>query len=135
MTDVNNEEVRTYKLTSKAVINNELKDADAITITKVAADHIRRYIEQRGAGIGIKVAIKEVGCSGMMYVVDFIDQVNDSDYRFPIDNTISIYVDQVSFVYLKGTEIDYVRKGLNENFEFYNPNSKSTCGCGESFTI
>lgn len=133
--DAKNEAERTYKFATEALANNELKDADAITITKAAADHIQRHIKQRGAGIGIKVGIKEVGCSGMMYVVDFIDQVNDSDYRFPIDNAVSVYVDQDSFIYLKGTKIDYVRKGLSENFEFYNPNSKSTCGCGESFTM
>jgi len=133
--DAKKEIRRVSELPTVSVDMDEHKDADAITVTKDAANHIREQIKKRGTGIGVKVGVKEVGCSGMMYVVDFIDDADNSDFMFPIDNAISIYVDQNSFTYLKGTRMDYVRKGLNENFEFYNPNSKSTCGCGESFTV
>jgi len=78
--------------------------------------------------------VKTTGCSGMAYVLEFVDQLNEEDEVFET-NTVKIIIDPKSLVYLDGTELDFVKEGLNEGFQFNNPNVKDECGCGESFTV
>ncbi|WP_404408695.1 iron-sulfur cluster assembly protein IscA [Pseudidiomarina marina] len=106
----------------------------AITITEAAAQRARSFLEQRGKGVGIRLGVKTTGCSGLAYVMEFVDEVDDTDTVIE-DKGVSIIIDGKSLVYLDGTEIDFVKEGLNEGFEFRNPNAKGECGCGESFNV
>lgn len=106
----------------------------AITLTDAAANHVTNYIRQRGFGLGIRVGVQTTGCSGLAYVLEFVDEANDEDETFTSQG-VTLFVDPKSLVYLEGVELDYVKQGLNEGFEFQNPNAKGECGCGESFTI
>jgi iron-sulfur cluster assembly protein len=105
-----------------------------ITITQSASDHIFDYLKQRGKGVGIRVGVKTTGCSGFAYVVEPVDEKQEWDNVFK-DKGIDIYVDSKSLIYIDGSEMDYVTKGLNTGIEFKNPNIKAECGCGESFTV
>jgi len=84
--------------------------------------------------VGIRLGVTTTGCSGLAYLIEFVDELNPDDSVFEQDG-VSVIVDQKSLVYLDGTEVDFVREGLNEGFEFKNPNQKGECGCGESFTV
>ncbi len=106
----------------------------AITMSKPAAEHVASQLESRGKGLGIRVGVTTTGCSGMAYVLEFVDELEDSDKVFE-DHGIKIVVDPKSLVYIDGTEMDFVKSGVNEGFEFRNPNVKGECGCGESFSI
>jgi iron-sulfur cluster assembly protein len=106
----------------------------AITLTSAAADRVRSFIDKRGAGVGLRLAVKTTGCSGMAYVMEFADQVETDDVIFE-DQGVKILVNPKSLVYLDGTELDYAKEGLNEGFRFNNPNVKDMCGCGESFNV
>ncbi len=105
----------------------------AVSITESAANHVSRQLADRGRGLGIRVGVTTTGCSGMAYVLEFADQVDDGDRVFE-DRGVKIVVDPKSLLYIDGTEMDFVRQGINEGFEFRNPNVKGECGCGESFT-
>lgn len=106
----------------------------AMTLTDRAADRIQTFLTQRGKGVGLRLGVKTSGCSGMAYVLEFADTINDEDTVFE-DKGVKILVDRKSLVYLDGTELDFVKEGLNEGFKFNNPNISSECGCGESFNI
>lgn len=106
----------------------------SITLTQSAADRISGFLENRGKGVGLRLGVKTSGCSGMAYVIEFADDVEDADEVFE-DKGVRILVDPKSLVYLDGTELDYGKEGLNEGFKFNNPNVKDNCGCGESFTV
>lgn len=106
----------------------------AITMTDAAVTHVSKFLEGRGKGAGIRVAVRTTGCSGMGYVLEFADDVNDEDEVFETSG-IRVIVDPKSLVYLDGTELDFVKEGLNEGFKFNNPNARSECGCGESFSV
>lgn len=106
----------------------------AVTLTDTAADRIKKFLENRGKGVGLRLGVKTSGCSGMAYVIEFVDEIDESDQVFE-DHGIKVIIDQKSMVYLDGTELDFKRDGLNEGFEFNNPNVKDSCGCGESFTV
>ncbi len=106
----------------------------AITITTAAADHVRSYLEKRGKGVGVRFGVRTSGCSGMAYVLEFVDEADAADLVFE-DHGVKIFVDSKSLVYVDGTELDFGREGLNEGFRFNNPNVKDSCGCGESFNI
>jgi len=106
-----------------------------ITLTERAASYIRLYLTERGYGIGIRVKVQTTGCSGLMYVMEPVDFEPEPDDTEFICDCVLVYVDPKSLIYLAGTEIDYVKKGLNEGFEFKNPNVSSECGCGESFSV
>lgn len=107
-----------------------------ITVTDTAKQKIKQLLEKRGTGIGIRVGVKTTGCSGLAYTLEFVDQ-----YEAEIGVTnfaqseFAVLVDQKSLVYIDGLNIDWVKKGLNEGFEFINPNEKDRCGCGESFRV
>ena len=105
-----------------------------ITLTEVAADRVKAFLENRGKGEGLRLGVKTTGCSGMAYVLEFVDEVEDTDQVFE-SNGVKIIVDPKSLVYIDGTELDYGKEGLNEGFKFNNPNVKDECGCGESFTV
>ena len=106
----------------------------AVSLTEKAAEHVAEYLAQRGKGVGIRLAVKTTGCSGLMYVLEPVDAVQPEDKKF-VSRGLDVYIDPKSLVYVDGTEMDYVKKGLNEGFEFKNPNVQGECGCGESFTV
>jgi len=106
----------------------------AISLTAAAAERVQHFLDNRGSGIGLRLGVKTTGCSGMAYVLEFVDSVNDEDAVFEMTG-IKIIVDPKSLIYLDGTELDYAKEGLNEGFQFNNPNVADTCGCGESFTV
>ena len=105
-----------------------------ITLTDAAASRVRNFIDNRGKGIGLRLAVRTTGCSGMAYVLEFADEVEDGDVVFE-DNDVKVVIDRKSLVYLDGTELDFGKEGLNEGFKFNNPNVKDECGCGESFNV
>jgi iron-sulfur cluster assembly protein len=105
-----------------------------INITQVAADKIKKSITARGRGVGIKIGVKTSGCSGMSYVLEFVDSPTADDMQFESYGA-TVFVDNKSLVYLDGLTVDWLKKGLNEGFEFINPNATGECGCGESFTV
>jgi len=105
-----------------------------ITMTEPAAQRVQAFLENRGSGIGLRLGVKTMGCSGMSYVIEFVDDINDDDEVFE-SSGIKVIVDKKSLVYIDGTELDYAKEGLNEGFKFNNPNEKDACGCGESFTV
>ena len=105
-----------------------------ITVTSKAADKIRNQLERRGTGFGVRVGVKTNGCSGLAYVLEYVDAPADQDMSF-VSNGVHIFVDPKSLAYLDGLEMDWVRNGLNEGFDFKNPNEKDRCGCGESFRV
>ncbi|HHO68628.1 MAG TPA: iron-sulfur cluster assembly protein IscA [Gammaproteobacteria bacterium] len=106
----------------------------AITLTEAAAERVRNFLEQRGKGVGLRLGVRTSGCSGMAYVLEFADDIEDTDLVFE-DHGVKVIVDPKSLVYLDGTELDFTREGLNEGFKFNNPNVKDACGCGESFNV
>ncbi|MBB5216965.1 iron-sulfur cluster assembly protein IscA [Parapusillimonas granuli] len=106
----------------------------AITLTQQAADHISRYLQKRGAGLGLRLGVKLTGCSGMAYKLEYVDAPNPDDQVFE-QRGVKVFVDPKSLPFIDGTELDYGREGLNEGFKFTNPNEKASCGCGESFTV
>jgi len=105
-----------------------------ISLSEKAANHIQSFLDKRGKGIGLRLAVKTSGCSGMAYVMEFVDELEEGDEVFE-DRGIKVIIDPKSLVYLDGTEIDFAKEGLNEGFKFINPNEKDRCGCGESFTV
>jgi iron-sulfur cluster assembly protein len=105
-----------------------------ITLTNSAADRIQAFLANRGKGVGLRLGVKTSGCSGMAYVLEFADVINDDDSVFE-DKHVKVIVDKKSLVYIDGTELDFVKEGLNEGFKFNNPNTKHECGCGESFNV
>lgn len=106
-----------------------------ITLTPTAVEHAKTFLAKRGKGVGIRVATKRNGCSGLAYVLEFVDQ-EPEEFVFEFDNDgVKVFVDPKDFVYMNGMKMDYVKKGLNEGFEFINPNESGRCGCGESFSV
>lgn len=108
-------------------------EKNAITLTERAANHVKRFLEKQGTVAGLRLAVKPTGCSGYQYVVNAADKTTATDQVFE-SRGINIVIDANSLLMLEGTELDYVREGLNEGFRFNNPNVDQTCGCGESFT-
>ena len=106
----------------------------AVTLTENAAQHVRRSLEKRGRGAGLRLGVRTSGCSGMAYVLEYADQIGADDHVYE-SYGVKVLVDPKSLVYLEGTELDYTREGLNEGFRFNNPNQKESCGCGESFSV
>ena len=105
-----------------------------ITITEIAATKIKNQLERRGKGVGIKVGVKTTGCSGLAYVLEYVDTPQTTDQCFDCTGC-RVFVDPKSCAYLQGVTVDYVRQGLNEGFKFSNPNERDRCGCGESFRV
>lgn len=106
-----------------------------ITVTDTAAAKIQSSIERRGKGLGIKVGVKTTGCSGLAYILEYVDNPNLHCVAHFDDKGVRVFIDPKDLVYLDGMTIDYQKKGLNEGFEFINEKEKSRCGCGESFKV
>ena len=108
----------------------------SVTLTDRAAEHIRAHAARREGGrgrTGLRLGVRPSGCSGMAYVLEFADEPREGDLSFDC-NGVTVLIDPKSLIYVDGTELDYVREGLQEGFKFNNPNVKDACGCGESFT-
>ena len=106
----------------------------AVTMTERAAKHVAGFIQRRGKGVGLRVGVRTAGCSGMAYKLEYVDAESPEDQAFE-SHGVRIYVDPKSLAYIDGTELDFVREGLNEGFQFNNPREKDRCGCGESFRV
>ena len=106
----------------------------AVTLTDRAAQHVQRYIEKRGKGVGLRLGVRTSGCSGLAYKLEYADDVRPEDKEFE-SHGVRVIVDPKSLPYLDGTELDFAREGLNQGFKFNNPNVQDSCGCGESFNV
>ncbi|MCW2477528.1 iron-sulfur cluster assembly protein IscA [Candidatus Symbiopectobacterium sp. NZEC135] len=106
----------------------------SISLSDSAAQRVSAFMENRGKGVGLRLGVRTSGCSGMAYVLEFVDDLNDDDVVFE-DKGVKVIIDGKSLVYLDGTQLDFVKEGLNEGFKFNNPNVNGECGCGESFTV
>jgi iron-sulfur cluster assembly protein len=103
-------------------------------MTERAAQHVSGFLARRGTGIGLRLGVRTTGCSGLAYKLEYVDAGNDDDTAFE-SHGVRIFVDPKSLAYLDGTELDFVREGLNEGFKFNNPQERDRCGCGESFRV
>jgi iron-sulfur cluster assembly protein len=106
----------------------------SVTLSESAARHVADFIAKRGKGLGIRLGVRTSGCSGMAYKLEFVDDAQSEDMVFE-SHGVKVVIDPKSLPYIDGTELDFVREGLNEGFKFRNPNVKDECGCGESFNI
>jgi iron-sulfur cluster assembly protein len=106
----------------------------AVSLTQSAATRVRSFLAKRGHGVGLRIGVRRTGCSGYAYMIDYADSVGADDVVFD-EGGIKVIVDQKSLGLIDGTEVDFVKDGLNEAFKFRNPNVKGECGCGESFSI
>lgn len=106
----------------------------AVSLSDNAARRVRDYLERRGGGIGLRLGVRKSGCNGWAYVIDYADAVDADDAVFEQDG-LKVIVDQDSLPMLDGTQVDFVKDGLNEVFRFDNPNVAGECGCGESFNV
>ena len=107
-----------------------------ITVTDTASKRIKQNLERRGRGVGIRIGVRTTGCSGLAYVLEYVDKYTAEEgvTNFAQQDFV-ILIDAKSLVYLKGLTMDWVRNGLNEGFDFVNPNERDRCGCGESFRV
>ena len=106
----------------------------AISLTNSAAQRVRSYLEARGEGVGLRLGVTKTGCSGYSYVINYADDVDVTDVVFE-DKGVKVIVDPEALALIDGTEVDFIKNGLNEAFSFKNPNVTGECGCGESFNI
>lgn len=105
-----------------------------ITLTATAAKHMQDALDNRNKGIGMRIGVRTSGCSGFAYMLEFADKMFPGDLEI-LNRGVNLVINKKDLVYLRGMEINYAKKGLNEGFEFSNPNEKARCGCGESFTV
>jgi len=105
-----------------------------ISLTAYASKKMKDALDYRGKGIGMRIGVRTSGCSGFAYVLEFADKTFEGDLEIQ-DRGVTLVINKKDLVYLEGMQIDYTKKGLNEGFEFSNPNEKARCGCGESFTV
>ena len=105
-----------------------------VTLSEAAARHVNRYLTKRGKGVGVRLGVKTTGCSGLAYTLEYVDALAPEDLVFE-EHGVKVLVDPKSLAYIEGTQLDYVREGLNEGFRFNNPNERDKCGCGESFRV
>jgi iron-sulfur cluster assembly protein len=106
----------------------------AVTLSPAAADRVKSFLASRGHGVGLRLAIKRTGCTGYAYVVNYAEDVGPGDTVFE-DRGVKVVVDSGSLELVDGTEVDFVKHGLNEAFKFKNPKARAECGCGESFSV
>ena len=105
-----------------------------ISLTESAARHVCNYLTQRGKGVGVRLGVKTTGCSGLAYKLEYADDVAPEDHVFE-SHGVKVLIDPKSLSYLDGTELDFVREGLQQGFKFNNLNERDRCGCGESFRV
>jgi iron-sulfur cluster assembly protein len=103
-------------------------------MTERAAQRVSEFLARRGKGVGLRLGVRTTGCSGLAYKLEYVDQIDSSDQTFEAHG-VKIIVDPKSLAIIDGTELDFVREGLNEGFRFSNPNERDRCGCGESFRV
>lgn len=106
----------------------------AVSLTESAARQIKKQLEKRGKGVGLKLGVRKSGCSGYAYTLDYSDAVNNDDEVFE-GFGVKVIVQKNDLAVLDGIQLDYSREGINEAFKFNNPNVTGSCGCGESFTV
>ncbi|PCH84285.1 MAG: iron-sulfur cluster assembly protein IscA [Piscirickettsiaceae bacterium] len=106
----------------------------SITLTESAAIQVQNQLDKRGKGVGLRLGVRESGCSGYAYIIDFADKVEESDTVFE-EHGVKVIINEDSLSFLNGMELDFAREGINSAFKFNNPNVKDACGCGESFTV
>ncbi|MEN8261072.1 MAG: iron-sulfur cluster assembly protein IscA [Pseudomonadota bacterium] len=106
----------------------------SVSLTETAAKQVKKQLAKRGNGLGLRLGVKQAGCSGFAYVLDYADELNEGDSVFE-EHGVKIIVGSEDLPYLEGIELDYRKEGINEAFQFNNPNVKGTCGCGESFSV
>lgn len=106
----------------------------SVTLSEAAARHVNRYLAKRGKGVSVRLGVKTTGCSGLAYTLEYVDELAPEDLVFEAHGA-KVLVDPKSLAYIDGTQLDYVREGLNEGFRFNNPNERDKCGCGESFRV
>jgi iron-sulfur cluster assembly protein len=107
-----------------------------ITVTDTASKKIKQNLERRGKGVGIRLGVKTTGCSGLAYTIEYVDEYTaEPGVTNYAQNDFVVLVDAKSQAYLNGMTVDWVRNGLNEGFDFINPNERDKCGCGESFRV
>ena len=111
-----------------------LSSTMSVSLSERAAAHVAKSLQKRGKGVGLRLGVKTTGCSGLAYKLEYADAANPEDHTFE-SHGVKVVVDPKSLPYIDGTELDFVREGLNEGFKFNNPNVKSACGCGESFNV
>jgi iron-sulfur cluster assembly protein len=105
-----------------------------ISLTPAAADRVKSFLQTRGQGIGLRLGVRKTGCSGFAYVINYADDSQPDDLVFE-NQGVKVFIDPASLPLLDGTEVDFVKQGLNEAFKFRNPKAKGECGCGESFNV
>lgn len=110
------------------------ESSTGLYVTEAATTYLVSCLEKNASFTGIRLSLKKTGCSGLSYVVDYIEEPKDSDFAFPLNEQYQVYIDRSSFPYLKGTVVDYVKENLGSKLVFNNPNQTGECGCGESFT-
>lgn len=106
----------------------------SVTLTENAARQIHKQLEKRGKGIGLKLGVKKSGCTGYAYALEYADHLNADDAVFE-NYGVKVIVPESDLPFVNGIELDYRREGINEAFQFNNPNVSATCGCGESFSV
>ena len=107
-----------------------------ISLTEKAYEKIKTQLQKRGSGIGIRLGVRTTGCSGLAYTIEYVDKYDtDAGTTNYAQKDFVVLVDTKSLAYLNGVVMDWVRNGLNEGFDFKNPNERDRCGCGESFRV
>ena len=108
--------------------------AQGVRMSPAAVDHAQRQLAKRGA-VAVRLAVKQSGCSGFMYALDYVEAPEPQDTAYALDGGLTVYVDSEALPLVQGTEIDLVTEGLNHVLKFANPNATAECGCGESFAV
>jgi len=106
----------------------------SISLTPSAVKRVRSYLAKRGRGLGLRVGVCKTGCSGYAYLIGYADSIGPDDVVFE-EQGVKVVVSNENLELIDGTEVDFVKQGINEAFKFRNPNVKGECGCGESFSI
>jgi len=106
----------------------------SIHLTESAARRVSDYLSRRAGSVGLRLGVRKTGCNGFAYQIEYADEIADTDVVFE-DRGVTVVVDPEALKFIDGTEVDFVKEGLNEAFKFRNPNVKGECGCGESFSV
>lgn len=114
---------------------NDISKTPLVQLTPPAVEHVRAQLARQPSAKGLRLGVKSSGCSGWKYDLSLTETVNDDDIVVHIADDLAVFVDPASIDYVKGTQIDFTREGLNRTFRFNNPNVDSECGCGESFSV
>lgn len=117
------------------VVQHISSSKSKVTLTSAATNHLLNYLNKEKQYQGVRISVKKTGCSGLSYVVDYVDDFREQDVVVALNEQYNLYIDKASYPFLKGMNIDYVTQGLNSRFIFDNPNQTGQCGCGESFTV